>query len=566
MADIADTATALVATLDALAKADEPVEDKAGRLITEEEWIAHRKAAIDAGLARLNVAANDNLPDVLLGYQKMLLETTAANQVTVCEKSRRTGATWALGADAVLTASSARAEGGMDVMYLGYNLDMTREFIDVCAMWARAFDDAATEVNEFLWMDTDKNGEPVGIQAFRIRFASGFEIAALTSKPRSLRGRQGYVIIDEAAFHDDLEEVLKAALAFLIWGGKVCVISTHDGEENPFNQLVQDVRAERRPYGLCRFDFDDALRDGLYERVCLVSGKDWSPEAEATWRKGIVAAYGEGADEELFCVPSKGSGVFLSGALIRQAMRAERPVLEWEVPDSFVHLPDHLRQAEAEAWCKEHLDPLLVALPTQCRHAMGADFGRVHDLTVYWPLTITRAMVKETPFVVELRRVPFKEQEFVGTYLGKRLPNLSGIAPDGTGLGAATAERLLQVFGEQLVEIVMLSQSWYREQMPKFKGAFEDREITIPKDDNHYGDFRLIRTINGVAQVPSDKRTLDKARKDKKRHGDAAIACVLAHFAAEHEGFAYSGYAANEAELEGGSGAFGNDVGGRALW
>jgi phage FluMu gp28-like protein len=513
--------------------------DKTGRLITEEEWAKHRLAAIAAGVATIQATGAGSIPDVLLSYQKKLLATTASYQVTVCEKSRRTGATWALGADAVLTAGAARTSGGMDVMYLGYNLDMTREFIDVCAMWARAFGEIATDVNEFLFADTDKHGEPVGIQAFRIRFASGFEIVALTSKPRSLRGRQGYVIIDEAAFHDDLEEVLKAALAFLIWGGKVCVISTHDGEDNPFAQLVNDVRAERRPYGLVRFDFDEALQDGLYQRVCLVSGKEWSVEAEAKWRAGIVGAYGEGADEELFCIPSKGSGIFLTGALIRQAMRPDIPVLRWEVGSEFVHQPDNVRQSHARDWCQQYLDPELEKLDKNLRHALGADFGRVHDLTVYWPLAITRMMKKETPFVVELRNVPFKEQEFIGKYIADRLPRLTGIAPDGTGLGAAVAEALLTRYGEGTVEVIMLSQSWYRENMPKFRADFEDQDIIIPLDDDIYSDLRLFRTMNGVAQIPSDKRTLERARKDRRRHGDAGIAAALARYACDLEGHLY---------------------------
>ena len=42
------------------------------------------------------------------------------------------------------------------------------------------------------------------INAFRIKFASGFEIMALSSAPRGLRGKQGVVIIDEAAFVDQL--------------------------------------------------------------------------------------------------------------------------------------------------------------------------------------------------------------------------------------------------------------------------------------------------------------------------------------------------------------------------
>ena len=121
-----------------------------------------------------------------------------------------------------------------------------------------------------------------------MKFASGFEIVALASRPRSLRGRQGFVIIDEAAFHDDLKELMKAALALLIWGGKVLVISTHNGEDNYYNTLVKEARSGDKGYGYVRFDFDDALKDGLYQRVCLRTGETWSIEAEAAWRAGMV--------------------------------------------------------------------------------------------------------------------------------------------------------------------------------------------------------------------------------------------------------------------------------------
>ena len=102
-----------------------------GRAISEIDW------------AKLRADADPNeTSDILLRYQRRLLETTALHQVTICEKSRRTGMTWAAAADAVLTASAAREAGGMDVFYMGYNLDMAREFIDTCAEWAELFGEA----------------------------------------------------------------------------------------------------------------------------------------------------------------------------------------------------------------------------------------------------------------------------------------------------------------------------------------------------------------------------------------------------------------------------------------
>jgi phage FluMu gp28-like protein len=224
----------------------------------------------------------------LLAYQRAIARACDEHDVVFVEKSRRTGATWGAAADAVLRSASARADGGMDTLYMGTSHDMAKEFIDAAAMWARLFERAAGTVSESLFDD----GSEKGIQALKIDFASGFSIVALSSKPRSLRGRQGFAILDEAAFVDNLAELLKAALAFLIWGGKVLVISTHNGADNPFNQVITDIRVGRARYGLVRFDLDDALRDGLFERICLVNGGKrgaWSPQAEADWREKLIA-------------------------------------------------------------------------------------------------------------------------------------------------------------------------------------------------------------------------------------------------------------------------------------
>ncbi len=68
-------------------------------------------------------------------------------------------------------------------MYISYSREMTREFIDACAMWAKAFSTAAMAVDEWLFEDAnpDDPTDTKQIQAFRIRFASGFEIMALSS-------------------------------------------------------------------------------------------------------------------------------------------------------------------------------------------------------------------------------------------------------------------------------------------------------------------------------------------------------------------------------------------------
>ncbi|MBR0681924.1 hypothetical protein GXW74_15625 [Roseomonas eburnea] len=485
------------------------------------------------------------LPDVFLPYQQALMASVGAHPVTVVEKSRRTGYSWAAGAIAALTAAATRAAGGSDVLYMGYNLEMAREFIDYVADWAKQISPAAAEVKEFFFTDPEKPEKE--IKAFRVEFASGHKVLALPSVPRALRGMQGLVIIDEAAFHDDLDELLKAAFALLIWGGKVVVISTHNGDTNPFNILVNDIRAGRKPYHLLRCTFDDALRDGLYRRICMTKGTPWSPEAEAAWRAEIIAINAEAADEELHCIPSASSGSAIPAPLIEARMDAAAPVLRWECKPDFVHWAAHLREAEALAWCEAQLLPALRALDPATPHALGGDFGRSGDLSVFWPLAIGKDLVRRTPFVVELRNVPFDQQRQILFYLADRLPKLRAGKLDARGNGQYLAEVAMQRYGATRFEPVMLSEGWYRDNMPPFRAAFEDAGITVPKDREILGDIRALKMVRGVIRLV-DRDTGEGAGQ---RHGDAAIAGALAYAASRAEPEEYGYEAVSQAARSG---------------
>lgn len=471
--------------------------------------------------------AGNNLPALLLGYQQRLIQKMAVCPVVFCEKSRRIGVTWGMAADAVLTAASSKAAKGMDVFYIGFNLDMTREFIGTAADWAKKFSYAATDVEEYVFKDINENGDTKEIQAFRIRFDSGFEINALTSRPRSLRGRQGYIIIDEAAFHDDLKELMKAALAMLIWGGKVLVISTHDGASNPFNEYIKDARAGRSKYEVVRIDLDDALADGLYQRICLTTGKEWSPEAQAAWRDELVSFYGEGASEELFCVPKQSSGTFLPSVLVESRME-EVPVIRFECSKEFVHRPAFEREKEVLEWCLSNLKPYLDLLDDKLAHYFGEDFGRSGDLTILWPVVVQQNLKRRTPFVVELRNVPFAQQKQILWFMVDRLPRFCAGALDARGNGQQMAEETMQRYGAGRIFMVMITQAWYLDALPKYKAAIEDNTMSIPKDADILNDHRAAVIQNGIPQIPSSRT---KGQDGGKRHGDSLVAAAMAYWA-----------------------------------
>lgn len=454
--------------------------------------------------------------DVFLPYQKAWLADKAP--VKVVEKSRRIGLTWAQAHDDTLLAATS-GRYGMDILYISFNQDMTREYIEACAEWAKRLQVVAGKVNE----DVFRDGDEREIKAFRIDFASGRKILALSNRPSNLRGKQGRVIIDEAAFVEDLPELLKAALALLMWGGQVIIISTHSGADNPFNQLVQDVRAGVLPYSLHRITLDDALRDGLYRRICQVTEKTWTPEAEEAWRADLIKTYGDGADEELFCIPRQSSGAYLTTAMIEACMEPA-PVLTWTPPaDDFVDWPLPVAERYTKGWIAEQLEPLLSGLPKDRAHFCGVDFGRSGDLSVFWPATEEQDLRLVPPFVLELRNCPHRTQQQILFAILDGLPRFSGVSLDARGNGSALAEAARQEYGPVLVREVMISEGWYRETMPMLKAGIEDKTLILPKDAGILSDFRSLRVMKGVARVP-EQRTKDKTGG---RHGDSAVACAM---------------------------------------
>ncbi len=455
---------------------------------------------------------------ILLPYQRRWLADQS--QAKVSEKSRRIGITWTEAADRALGAATG-GRAGIDGWYIGYNKDMALEFVEAAARWARRFNRAADAVEEIALAD-----ERADILAYRIRFASGHKIVALSSRPSNLRGKDGCAVIDEAAFHEDLPGLLKAALAFTMWGGLVRIISTHNGANNPFNELISEIRAGRRPYSLHRTTFDEALADGLYRKICEQSETEWSEERQREWRQQIVDYYGDNVGEELFCIPRASSGAYLSSVLIEARMKAGIPILRWEMPAEFSGRPEADRYSETQAWCEDNLAPAIAALDPALASFFGEDFGRSGDLTVIWPLQIAHDLTRRTPFLVELRNIPFRNQEQVLFYIADRLPRFTMGAMDARGNGQYLAETAAQRYGARIVQ-VMLSESWYRENMPRYKAAFEDGTIEIPKDADVLADHRAIVLEQGVAKVAERRAGAD----GKGRHGDSAMAAALAFFA-----------------------------------
>ncbi len=507
---------------------------------------APKKIDLTEEMASLGVdvptAEEFQVPDkepVFLPYQQRWFEDES--QIMFAEKSRRTGLTWAEAGRNVLTASKPKRRGGRNVFYVGSKQEMALEYIAACALFARAFNQLAqADVYEQTFWDSEKNEE---ILTYMIRFPnSRFKIQALSSRPSNLRGLQGDVVIDEAAFHESLEELLKAALALTMWGARVRLISTHNGVDNLFNLLIQDAREGKKDYSIHRITLDDAIADGLYKRICFVTEQPYTKDAEVKWRDDLYknAPNKESADEEYGCVPKKSGGTYLSRISIEQAMIGDRslPIVRLTCSDDWLEWTPERRALETTQFCEQTLQPLLGLLNLEHVHYFGEDFARRGDLTVFVPLEVAKNLRKRVPFIVEIKNAPYEVQRQVMEYIMSRLPRFRASAFDATGNGGYLAEAATLKYGTEVVDRVDISQKWYAEWMPKLKAEFDDFNLTLPRHQSVLDDLSSIKVVNGIPQVDKGRTKDTDGKKGDKRHGDIAVGLAMAIRASWMEGSA----------------------------
>lgn len=468
---------------------------------------------------------------VLMRHQAEWLEDDS--DLKLAEKGRRTGVTFAEALDHALIASLRKSEGGQNCFYIGDTKDKGREFIGYVAHFAKIIAGELGKVEEFMFDDYREDGSLAGqISAFRVRFSSGRRVEALSSRPENIRGLQGTVCVDEAAFHRDVRGVLDSVNALLIWGGKIRVISTHNGVLNPFNELIREAKAGKVPFSCHFIPFGQAVKNGLFQRVCQMTGKTWSPEAEAAWEAKIRGAYGvrkAAMRQELDAIPAEAEGAALTRVQIEARMDGSIPIRRWQRDDDFKNAPEHVRKADARDWCERELKPILEALDPRRPHYFGEDFARSGDTTAILVLEQEPTLVRRSKLLVELRNVPFDQQREILFYVVDRLPRMSGGALDANGNGSYLAEVVAQRYGAQRIAEVKATPDWYRKNSTAYVEAFGDQTIVLPRHEDVLQDHQALAYVNGVIKVPDDHRF--KGADGYERHGDTAIAGTMAWFA-----------------------------------
>lgn len=231
---------------------------------------------------------------LLLPYQ--IDWVTDKNNLLICEKGRQIGFSWSDSCKSVIDAIR-----GINTYYTSYNHDTTKNYIRNAHRWAALFNVASRYYTGRQIIDDSE------FLTYKLKFNNGAEIETLAGNSTNLRDKQGNIVIDEGAFRDNLKDIIDAALAIIIHGGKIRVFSTHFGMDNYFNELCQD--AEKRGFIKYKVPFKLAVNQGLYQRICLKKGELWSQEKEDHWVSELYRKYGVASAQELDCIPDDQSGM-----------------------------------------------------------------------------------------------------------------------------------------------------------------------------------------------------------------------------------------------------------------
>ncbi len=407
-----------------------------------------------------------------------------SSRFRVWEKSRRIGATYVVAFECVRAAIPA--VGAVESFFSSASLATAKEFIADCLVFARMYGVAAQELGE-LGFDEKK-----GVGAVGLKFENGKRIVALSRSPSGFRGRGrrgDRLVLDEFAFHPQDEEMWRAVVPAMTWGGSVSIVSSHSGVRGRFAELVEQAReSSENPWSLHRTTIYDAVADGLADKVL---GRSLSIDERNNWIEGLRSGCGDEVTwrREFCCDPTEAAGAWLSWELIGAA--------ESDAAGD----PD----AYAGGVC-----------------FVGFDVARRRDWSVIWVVEAV-GDVFWTREVISLKNVAFEEQLNHLRRVMKKF-RVVRLSIDQTGMGEVIVEQAKSAFGAARVQGVVFSAATKRNLAILIKQNFESGSVRIPRDRTIRTSHAAIRRTVTKSGMPS----FEAPRSHDSGHGDQFWAHALA--------------------------------------
>ena len=437
------------------------------------------------------------------------------SRIKVMEASRRVGKTF--GEAFVVVRDRLNDVRQCDSWFSSSDESAAREFIEACAWWCRVFGDVVEVVEQRQLFERDD------IKVFTINFPGGSKVTAMASSPKSMRSKGGGVILDEFAHHEKPAEMWRASYPVISRGGRLSVLSSHNGEQSEFEKLCAmgrrrlnpaehgDPKSGDYPVSLHTVTIYDAVDQGLVNRINSMEGTAYTcDEYLAELRAGCDA---ETWSQEYECRPSSQASSYFPFDLIRPLVRDGGPL----VTDNVLSLIHSIINYD-----------FLVSQDVYTLYA-GVDIGRTQDEFAVWVNAKIGAMHRCVG-VLAMRGQTFTVMEGVcKAVLGM---NVSGtrcqrMCIDKTGIGMQLAERMCE-HAPGRVEGVTFTNPSKKEMATTARRVVEERCCTLPDDTETLAQLTSIRkTVTAAGNERFD------AERTATAHADRAWAWMLALHAGE---------------------------------
>lgn len=435
-----------------------------------------------------------------LPYQQQWLRDTS--RLKIAEKSRRVGWTYVQAYEDVRDAAKA---GGMDVYFSSADISAAREYIRYVEMWSKVLQYAAISLGEIVFDEDDD------IKALCVEYSNGKRIYALSSNPKGFRSKGGKVVLDEFAFHEQPDEMWKAASPAILWGYPIRVFSSHNGKDSRFYRMVEEAREKKKGWSLHTCTIERAIQDGLVEKVKKLDRPATDAEkAEFLEECQDIAGDPETFEQEFMCNPMDGKTSWITYSMIQLCEDAQLPA------------PLVIRGEDIHQIPLDEYQPKLDLPPG--KYFLGQDIGRKKDLTVFWLLEEV-GNVYYTRAIIELHTVKYRYQF---RWLTLLLKLCFRACIDSGGIGSQMAEDAQEDFGVFKVELVLFNPTVKEDMAITTLRSFQDLSVKIPKSDVVRRDLAKVKktvTTSGNARFEGER--------DKDGHADRFWALGLALRAAK---------------------------------
>lgn len=278
-------------------------------------------------------ASRQQLSRYFLDYQLDWIEDEA--RLLVWEKSFRIGATFG---DAFKNVRKHIRTPKTDYLFATRDHPSALEYMSICAQFCDVFDRTRSIVSKSV-EDVrvpihDENGKPTKfteeVKMGIIRFDNESRIIAFSSNPNAMLVYGGNVGLDEFPRHPKADVLYQVAQARVTWGYDLAMWGSHFGNDTLFYRIALDARKGVGGYKHHFTTIEDAVRQGLVEKINQTRGTNFTREgflADCKTRARDEATY----QEAYMCNPKGGTAAIVNWSNIELCMadyEGERAHLE----------------------------------------------------------------------------------------------------------------------------------------------------------------------------------------------------------------------------------------------